>query len=121
MTLLTKLICTPSRRCDPEHSRQQKAPIVDVPGGAPGGATIKDAHVGFFSGQSEHTWFSGRSIKILSLFFNAFWSDMVGIYLWCVTLGNKYGVVLLVVARTQQGYLTFSCQRLDLPRLYLLI
>ena len=55
LTLRTNEMCTPSRRCEPEHSRQQKAPILSVPGGAPGGGTIKDTQVGFFSGQSEHT------------------------------------------------------------------
>jgi hypothetical protein len=70
-------MCTPKRRCDPEHSKQQKAPIFSVPGGAPGGGTIKDAQVGFLSGQSEQIWFSGRNIKALSRFFNPFWSAMV--------------------------------------------
>ena len=53
LTLLTKLMCTPRRRWEPEHSKQQNAPIALVPGGAPGGATINEAQVGFFSGQSE--------------------------------------------------------------------
>ena len=63
--------------------RQQKAPIFSVPGGAPGGGTINDAHVGFFSGQSEHTWFSGLCINTLSLFLRAFWSAML---LYCDTV-----------------------------------
>lgn len=53
LTLRTKLIWTPKRRCEPEHSKQQNAPILVVPGGDPGGGTINEAHVGFFSGQSE--------------------------------------------------------------------
>ena len=51
----TKAICTPSRRWDPEHSRQTKAPIGNDPGGAPGGGTIKEAHRGCRSGQSLQT------------------------------------------------------------------
>jgi hypothetical protein len=49
-----------------------KGSIFSVPGGAPGGGTIKDAQVGFLSGQSEQIWFSGRNIKALSRFFNPF-------------------------------------------------
>ena len=83
-TLRTNEMCTPKRRCDPEHSKQQKHPIFPVPGGAPGGGLIKDAQVGFLSGQSEQIWFSGRSIKTLSRFFNAFWSAMIA----CVFLND---------------------------------
>ncbi len=77
LTLLTKLICTPSLRCDPEHSRQQKAPIFSAPGGLPGGGTINDAHRGCRSGQSEQTWFSGRFIKTWSRFFSCACDAMV--------------------------------------------
>jgi hypothetical protein len=59
--------------------------MTSVPGGAPGGGTTKDAQVGFFSGQSEQTWFSGRSIKTLRRFFIAFWSAMVT----CVFLNDN--------------------------------
>lgn len=55
LMLLTKLMCTPSRRCDPEHSKQQKAPTAVEPGGELGGGTISDAHRGCLSGQSEQT------------------------------------------------------------------
>jgi hypothetical protein len=48
------------------------APIFSVPGGAPGGGAIKDAHVGLFSGQSAQTWLSGRCINAFSRFFIAF-------------------------------------------------
>jgi hypothetical protein len=58
--------------------------MTSVPGGAPGGGTIKDAQVGFLSGQSEQIWFSGRSIKTLSRFFICFWSAMVA----CVFLNE---------------------------------
>ncbi len=55
LTLLTNAMWTPRRRCEPEHSRHTNAPSFSVPGGAPGGGTIKDAQVGLFSGQSEQT------------------------------------------------------------------
>jgi hypothetical protein len=51
---LTKVICTPSRRCDPEHSKQQKEPIRFCVVGASGGDTIKDAQRGERSVQSVH-------------------------------------------------------------------
>ena len=51
----TKAMCTPNLRCDPEHSKQTKAPIGSDPGGAPGGTTINDAHLGCRSGQSAQT------------------------------------------------------------------
>lgn len=51
----TKEICTPSRRCEPLHSRQQKAPIGKDPSGAPGGGTINEAHRGCRSVQSLQT------------------------------------------------------------------
>ena len=41
----TKAMCTPNRRCDPEHSKHINAPIGGVPCGAPG-ILIKDAHRG---------------------------------------------------------------------------
>lgn len=72
-------MCTPRRRCDPEHSRQTKAPVFSVPGGAPGGGAIRLAHVGFRSGQSAQTWFSGKAIRAFSRFFIAFWSDIARI------------------------------------------
>ena len=51
----TKAMWTPKRRCAPEHSKQEKAPIFKEPGGAPGGGTINDAHRGDRSEQSEQT------------------------------------------------------------------
>lgn len=55
LMLRTNEMCTPNRRCDPEHSRQQKAPIASESGGAPGGGTMSDAHRGCRSLQSEQT------------------------------------------------------------------
>ena len=52
---LTKEMCTPRRLCDPEHSKQQKAPIARDPSGAPGGGTMREAHRGWRSVQSLHT------------------------------------------------------------------
>jgi hypothetical protein len=51
----TKEMCTPNRRWEPEHSKQQKAPMGSDPGGAPGGGTMSDAQRGWRSGQSEQT------------------------------------------------------------------
>jgi hypothetical protein len=48
----TKDICTPSRRCEPLHSKQHKAPIASPPS-ISGGGTINDAHRGCRSLQSE--------------------------------------------------------------------
>jgi hypothetical protein len=43
-----------------------------VPGGAPGGGTINDAHRGWRSGQSEQTWFSGLIMRAFNRFFMSF-------------------------------------------------
>lgn len=80
LTDRTKAMCTPRRRCEPEHSKQQKAPMGSDPSGAPGGGTISEAHRGCRSGQSEQTWFSGRFISTFKRFFSAFWSSPMALF-----------------------------------------
>ena len=77
LTLLTKLMCTPSRRWLPEHSRHMKAPMGRAPGGLPGGGTMREAHRGCRSGQSEQTMFSGLAISALRRFLSCCWDAIV--------------------------------------------
>ena len=77
LMLLTKLIWTPRRRWLPEHSRHMKAPMGSAPGGLPGGATMREAHLGCRSGQSEQTMFSGRAMRTLRRFLSCCWEAIV--------------------------------------------
>eukprot|EP00978_Attheya_sp_CCMP212_P018192 scaffold49487_cov50-Attheya_sp.AAC.3 len=70
-------MCTPRRRCEPEHSRQQNAPMGSAPWGLPCGGTIKEAQRGCLSGQSEHTIFSCLLMRTLRRFFSSDWDAMV--------------------------------------------
>lgn len=70
-------MCTPRRLWDPEHSRHMNAPIGKEPGGLPGGGTIKDAHRGCRSGQSQQLIFSGLFKRACSRRFKSFWEAIL--------------------------------------------
>ena len=43
---------------------------------------MREAHRGCRSGQSEHTWFSGRAIRALRRFLSCCWEAMVVWFVW---------------------------------------
>ena len=97
-------MCTPNRRWLPEHSRQQNKPICAVPGGAPGGGLIREAHLGCRSSSQQRT--------VVSNMHEARPNDWTQLRTWAVTAH----LVLRQTHQRLQALLIF-CLRHRLPSL----